>query len=288
MGLDRVIKSLVCPVCADPLAVNGNVLRCSHGHSFDVAREGYVNLLPGRAKASTADTAEMVAARREFLGAGPYDPLIAAVVDAAVHAVDPEVPGLVVDAGGGTGEYLAAVLAGLPERRGVSLDISKLACRVAARLLPDAGVIVADVWRPWSLRDRSAAIVLDVFSPRNAAEFHRVLSREGALIVVTPTALHLNSLVSAMGLLTVDPNKEVRLAEKLGELFELVSETLVTAELSLTRSQALAAAQMGPSAAHASADELGTRAASLEEPFLTVLSAVVATYRPKPRRQQTA
>jgi hypothetical protein len=165
----------------------------------------------------------------------------------------------------------------------VSLDISKFACRAAARAVPDAGVVVADVWRPLPLRDRAAAIVLDVFSPRNAAEFHRVLSRDGGLIVVTPTALHLNSLVSALGLLTVDPDKQVRLAEKLGDLFELESERLVTAELSLSREHALAAAQMGPSAAHVSAEELERRAHALDEPFLTVLSAVVAVYRPKRR-----
>jgi len=143
--------------------------------------------------------------------------------------------------------------------------------------------VVADIWRPLPLRDRTAAIVLDVFSPRNAAEFHRVLSREGALVVVTPTALHLNSLVSAMGLLTVDPDKQVRLAEQLGDLFAAESESLVTSELSLTREQALAAAQMGPSAAHVSAEELRTRAEQLYEPFLTVLSATVAVYRPKRR-----
>lgn len=283
MGLERVVKLLVCPVCRAPVAIKGGALGCGSGHSFDIAREGYVNLLPGRSKASTADTAEMVAARKAFLGSGPFEPLLTEVARAAAAAVDEDVPGVVLDAGGGTGEYLARVLDALPQRGGVVLDISKLACRVATRVVPSSGVVVSDVWRSLPLRDRSAAIVLDVFSPRNAAEFHRVLSRDGALIVVTPTSLHLASLVSAMGLLSVDPDKKARLVEQLGDLFELETETLVTSELSLTRAQALAAAQMGPIAAHVSAQELGTRADALEEPFLTVLSAVVAVYRPRSR-----
>jgi 23S rRNA (guanine745-N1)-methyltransferase len=287
-GLAGVVQALTCPVCSSRLHVTGGVLSCTSRHSFDIAREGYVNLLPGRAKASTADTAEMVAARKEFLAAGPFDPLLHAVAVAARGAVDEDVTGIVLDAGGGTGDYLRAVLEAMPERKGISLDISKLACRVAARSLPDAGVVVADVWKPLPLRDRAAALVLDIFSPRNASEFHRVLARDGALIVVTPTALHLASLVSAVGLITVDPDKQVKLAEKLSGHFKLLSETLVTAELSLTREQALAAAGMGPTGAHATPEELATRASALDEPFLTVLSVNVGVYRPLSRSERSA
>lgn len=287
-GLAGVVQALTCPVCSGRLHLADGTLSCGSRHSFDVAREGYVNLLSGRAKASTADTAEMVAARAAFLSAGPFDPLLRAVACAARDAVDEDVTGIVVDAGGGTGAYLGAVLEAMPERRGLSLDISKLACRVAARTLPDAGVVVADVWRPLPMRDRSAAVVLDVFSPRNASEFYRILARDGALIVVTPTALHLASLVSAMGLLSVDPDKQVRLTEKLSGHFALVSETLVTSELRLTRPQALAVAGMGPTGAHVSTEELAVRVAALEEPFLTVLSANVAVYRPLSRSERTA
>ncbi len=287
-GLAGVVQALVCPVCSARLELTDGVLSCASRHSFDVAREGYVNLLPGRAKASTADTAEMVAARGMFLSAGPFDPLLHAVARAARDAVDEDVTGIVLDAGGGTGDYLGAVLDAMPERRGISLDISKLACRVAARALPDAGVVVADVWKPLPLRDRAAALVLDIFSPRNASEFHRVLARDGALVVVTPTALHLASLVSAIGMLTVDPDKQVRLTEKLSGYFGLASETLVTSELRLTRPQALAAAGMGPTGAHASPAELAARVSALEEPFLTVLSANVAVYRPLSRSGRSA
>jgi hypothetical protein len=87
-------------------------------------------------------------------------------------------------------------------------------------------------------------------------------------------------------LLTVDPDKQVKLAEKLSCHFEQVSETLVTAELSLTHSQALAAAGMGPTGAHVTTDELAKRVSGLEEPFLTVLSVNVGVYRPLSRSER--
>lgn len=280
MSVSTVLDALACPICAGHLRQSGTSLRCPSRHSYDIAREGYVNLLPGRAKAHTADTAQMVAARRELLAGEAFGPLIRAVADASVSAVDDDVTGIVLDAGCGTGEYLQAVLAAMPERRGAGFDVSKLACRAAARLLPDAGFFVADTWREWPIRDRAAAVVLDVFAPRNAAETHRVLAREGALVVATPTALHLGALVSAVGLVTVDPLKTQRLSEKLGDLFTLEEEQVVTSELSLTPTEALAAVMMGPSAAHATAEEIAARLEPLGETIVALLSARVAVYRP--------
>ena len=87
-------------------------------------------------------------------------------------------PGLVVDLAGGTGHYLAGVLDALPHRNGACLDLSVPALRRAARAHPRAAALGADVWRPLPLADRSAALALGIFGPRNAAETGRILGPE--------------------------------------------------------------------------------------------------------------
>ncbi len=80
--IEPVLAALRCPICADPLTADAGALRCPAGHSFDVAKQGYANLLPGRGPAG-ADTPAMVATRAELLTAGHLRPVTAAVVDAA-------------------------------------------------------------------------------------------------------------------------------------------------------------------------------------------------------------
>src|SRR5437763_2537520 len=118
-----VIRALRCSVCGDPVELTERALRCAKRHSFDVAKQGYVNLLHAKVPAGTADTAEMVAARAEFLAAGHYAPLADLVAD---HA---DTSGLVVDAGAGTGYYLARVLDRQRGSAGLALDVSAMALR---------------------------------------------------------------------------------------------------------------------------------------------------------------
>ncbi len=282
MALSDVLDSLACPVCGAPIALHDRVVRCETGHAFDVAREGYVNLLPGRAKASTADTSAMVRARHEFLDTGAYAPIAALVAETTTHALSGAAAGVIADAGAGTGAYLAAALEANPTRFGVALDISKHAARVAARAHERIGSVVTDVWKHLPLRDGSTAVVLCIFSPRNAEEFARVLAPGGVLIVVTPAENHLAELTEPLGLLMVDPLKAERLSVKLSPHFEQLSEEHLTYRLALTRSQALAAALMGPIAAHVPADELARRAESLSDPVDVTVDVAVGAYRALP------
>src|SRR4051812_50175772 len=93
--LADVLPYLACPHCGADLALSGPVVRCASGHGFDVARQGYVSLLAGKAPVS-GDNADMVAARAEFLDAGHYAPIARAVVAAAGSAAP---GGSVADAG---------------------------------------------------------------------------------------------------------------------------------------------------------------------------------------------
>jgi 23S rRNA (guanine745-N1)-methyltransferase len=275
--LADVIGCLVCPMCGGALEHSPPAVRCAAGHSFDVARQGYVNLLAGGARAATGDTVEMVLAREAFLAAGHYAPLaerLAAVAAAAVR------DGLIVDAGGGTGAFLAAVLDRLPAATGLVIDVSKHALRRAARVSPRAAAVAWDVWRPLPLRPGCAALVLDVLAPRNGAEFRRILADEGALVVVSPTARHLEELIAPLGMISVDRRKEERLESALSAHFTLESSETLELELQLSADEVEAAVRMGPSAHHVAADDLHRRVAALAVPVRTAASFLVSLYRP--------
>lgn len=262
--LADVVHHLRCPVCAADLSLAGSALRCPAGHAFDVARQGYANLLTGRPHTGTADTPEMVAARAGFLDRGHFAPLAGLVAARAAERAPSG--GCVLDAGAGTGYYLAAVLDRLPDRSGMALDVSKHALRRAARSHPRAGAVVWDVWRPWPVRTGVAAVVLDVFAPRNGPEFHRVLRPDGVLIVVTPGARHLAELAGPLGLLSVDGRKAGRVAGTLGGRFRPAGAWSLELPLSLGHADVVSLAGMGPSARHLDPDTLAARVARLPEP----------------------
>jgi len=278
--LADIAPYLRCPHCEADLTLSDRVLGCSAGHRFDVARQGYVSLLPGDAHTGTADTAAMVAAREEFLGSGAYDPLTDAVVRAVVDAVESDqAPGCVVDAGGGTGHHLARVLDGCPDRVGVCCDLSRYAARRAARAHARMGAVVADVWRGLPVRDGSAAAVVDVFAPRNAAEFHRLLHPRGVLVVATPQPDHLSEVVQRFGLLSVDEDKPRRLREGLADLFTPDSQVSRRWPMRLSHREVVALVQMGPSAWHTT--DLEERLAGLAEPVEVTAAVDVTTYLPR-------
>lgn len=263
---DRVVAALTCPVCRDSLSGMDGMLRCGNGHSFDVARQGYVNLLAGTgtAKAGSADTAAMVADRAEFLAAGHYRPLAGAVASLV------DTGGLVVDAGAGTGYYLGAVLDRLPDAVGLAMDVSPAALRRAARGHQRLGAVVWDVWRPWPVRDGAADALVNVFAPRNGPEFHRVLRPGGLLVVVTPDTDHLAELGPA-GLLTVDPRKAERLAGTLGDRFEQVHRQRLGYPLALGEEDVRRVIGMGPAGHH-------DRPAAPAGPREVTASFVIAAY----------
>jgi 23S rRNA (guanine745-N1)-methyltransferase len=108
-ALGSAVTYLRCPVCGSSMSLSGAQLACRRSHSFDLARQGYVNLCAGRAGPGTGDSSAMVAARDRFLGRGHYRPLAASVRSLAAQC-DRAGPGLVVDLAGGTGYYLAEIL----------------------------------------------------------------------------------------------------------------------------------------------------------------------------------
>jgi 23S rRNA (guanine745-N1)-methyltransferase len=273
--LADVVACLVCPVCGAGLELADRGLGCPEGHAFDIARQGYANLLPGNARPGTADTPEMVRARDGFLKAGHF----AEPADRLALAVSRAAPSLVLDAGAGTGYYLGRILDRAPGAVGLALDISKHAARRAAKAHPRAGAVVADLWRPLPVRDGAADVVVNVFAPRNAAEFHRVLRDDGLLFTVTPSPRHLATLVEPLGLLTIDKRKTERMDAALAGYFKFDSRREIETEAVLTHDEVTTLVGMGPSAHHVPADLLRERLRPLPDPLTAPLSFVLSTYR---------
>ena len=253
-ALGEISPWLRCPVCHQELHSSDHQMACVSRHSFDIARQGYINLL-GQAAPANADTALMVAARDRFLTAGHYQPITDAVAAAVPRARR------LVEVGAGTGHHLAGVLEQLPEARGLAVDVSVPACRRAARAHPRLASVVADTWAGLPLRDNSVDAITCIFAPRNPSEFARVLSDNGVVVVVIPRPDHLLELREAHGLLNLGEDKKERLLQSTHGHLELVSSTDVSYGLSLSASDATDLVAMGPNAVHGRPAIAATRVA---------------------------
>ena len=276
-ALEAAAGYLRCPVCGGPMRLGDTQLSCGNGHGFDIARQGYVNLTAGRANPGTADTAAMIAGREEFLGRGHYRPLAESLASLA-SSCEPFGDGLVIDLAGGTGYYLAAALDALPGRHGLSVDLSTAALQRATRAHPRAAAAGADVWQHLPLASASAALVLSVFGPRNAAEIDRILTADGVLIVAAPGDAHLRELRGPLGLIGVDQRKRQRLADAFGHYAKAGSQVL-SYRLSLGHADLAALTAMGPSAHHIAPSALADRIKALPSPAAVTVDLRISAYR---------
>ncbi len=190
----RFLSDFVCPFCNKSLKKEKNVYICPDGHSFDIAREGYVHLLPVNKMHSKlpGDTREMVRARRSFLEAGYYT-LFSDKLNELTAKYAPDSP-TVVDAGCGEGYYTGRLCAYLKENgfnaRVSAFDISKEAVKYASKKYKDAEFAVASIF-DIPIKENSADIVTNIFAPIVPGEFFRILKKGGKLIIAVPGEYHL-------------------------------------------------------------------------------------------------
>jgi 23S rRNA (guanine745-N1)-methyltransferase len=277
----EVLDLLRCPLCGAPFTDVGGGVRCASGHRFDLARQGYLNLLGGPPPRH-ADTAAMVAARERFLGAGGYRPVAEALLAAARDGLETARDGVLsapalLEVGAGTGYYTAALLDGLGGR-GLALDISVAAARRAARAHPRVAAVVADVWTPLPLADAAVDVLACVFAPRNPREFARVLRPDGVLVVVTPLPQHLQELRAPLGLLEVEEDKQDRLAGALSAQFDPLGAAELRYAASWSAPTVVDLVAMGPNAFHVDPDALVERVAALTEPVPVTVAVSVTTW----------
>jgi 23S rRNA (guanine745-N1)-methyltransferase len=273
---------LACPHCGETLRETAGSLRCPRSHTFDLARQGYVNLLTESAP-NEGDSAEMVAARAAVLERGHLGPLRDAIADEAVDKLAAGTGGI-LDVGGGTGHHLSAVLDRSEERAGLVLDLSTYAARRAARAHTRAGAAVCDVWSRLPVRDDAAALVLSAFAPRNGSEFARVLAPGGSAVVAWPTERHLLELVRPVGTVSVDERKRELVDSAMAPLKRAGCRE-VEFVIHVSRDEAIDLVAMGPTAHHLSREEIGRRLEGAEADSVTV-SVEVAVFRPSSQSAQ--
>lgn len=189
----------ICPVCGLELYHETKTLRCGKGHSYDIAREGYVNLLLANQKGSRepGDSPDMLHARRRFLTAGYYSRLADAITGSItqyIDEVDRDVT--ILDAGCGEGYYTENIYRN-PEintRASIcGIDISREGIKLAAKRRSSIQWGVAGV-HSIPIHDGKVDIILNIFAPHDAAEFNRITAGDGILILVTPGPEHLMGL----------------------------------------------------------------------------------------------
>lgn len=186
------MANILCPLCGGLLRREENRLVCPQNHSFDVARQGYVNLLPVNRKKSLhpGDTKEQVAARRTFLDGGYYAPIAEAVVEAAKEFCPQGRE--ILDVGCGEGYYGTQVAAALSGAHLTGLDISKDAVRLAAgRHKQGTWICGTAASLPFS---KEFDLLISMFALTIPEEFSRVLKDGGIFIQVLAAEDHLMGL----------------------------------------------------------------------------------------------
>jgi len=274
--LSDVIDLLADPVDGSPLHAGDvseggdwRTLVSDSGHSYDVARQGYVTLAGGAGLRYSGDDAEMISARETFLSGGHFAPFVEAVSENVADVLDDagvadDAHPAIVEIGAGTGYYLSHTLDSVPGSRGVGIDVSVPAAKRLAHCHPRVGAVVADAWSRLPLLDNSVDAVTVIFAPRNAAEFARILTEHGQVVVLTADAGHLAELRAPLGIIDVEEGKVERMISQASGHLVPVGEP-ETVEFTMNLDQASIAAQIGmsPSARHIHPDVLAERIATL-------------------------
>lgn len=188
----------ICPVCGDSLTSNNRTYMCRNGHSFDIARQGYVNLLCSQQSSLKrhGDDRVMVSARKEFLEKGYYNPLIEKLCKITLPFVQKTVS--ILDAGCGEGWYCGKICQYLKSAdvkvNFTGIDISKDALKYAGRRCGnDVSLAVASVYN-MPIGNNTQDLVFNIFSPLAENEYSRILKNGGILIRVAPLEKHLFGL----------------------------------------------------------------------------------------------
>lgn len=240
-ALNPRFPALLCPVCGAALKAGEGRLACKNGHAYDIARQGYVNLAPGKGAFYTGALFE---SRRAVFARGFYKELAARVDQLARRFIRRENP-VLLDAGCGEGYYTGAVLPGAPCAK-IGLDLSREAVRMASSAYPGALFAVADLTRI-PLPAHSVDCVLDILTPADYGEFSRVLRRSGVVIKAVPGEGYLRQLRALKG---VAARADASAADYFTGRMRLLGRERVTYTLPVTPEEAALFFGMTPLTSH--------------------------------------
>ena len=238
---------LQCPVCRKPLFPSADGYQCAEMHSFDAAKQGYVNLVLSHNKHSKepGDGPEMIQSRRRFLNLGYYNRVSDGINEAIIAVLSGLAQGCdcsLLDAGCGEGFYLQRLKTALGHGSAAhqaiiyhGIDVSKFAVRQATQRDRGMDWFVASI-NDLPFVDTSLDLVLSVFSPANIPEFARIIKSTGSLVFVSPGPQHLNGLREIIYPVTRE-HQPPTIIEKAQELFAPATVTRVTYPLALQNQQ---------------------------------------------------
>ncbi|MBK5211544.1 MAG: methyltransferase domain-containing protein [Coriobacteriia bacterium] len=277
----EVLALLRCPICQSELHEDALALVCENNHSFDRSKLGYVTLLSGDAIQNTADNLDMVFCRQRFHTRNYYKPFAQKLAD-EVAAVVPSTGAIVADIGAGTGYYSAVLTRAIPGIEIVDFDLSKRALQRAVQLSSVITAIVADTWAGLPVKDEAFDALINVFAPRNAEDFARIVKPGGYVFVSTPTPKHLLEIREAAHLIRIgrqDSDKKADLREKMIPYFDLVKTETIEFPLAFDERSVYDLVMMGPNAYHTDGDELLHVIGELQRPIEATFSVDLHTYR---------
>jgi 23S rRNA (guanine745-N1)-methyltransferase len=256
---------LRCPNCFEHLSpVAERVYGCERGHRFDRSKHGYLTLLPPNAPHTTGDDRAMLEARAAVLDGGAFAPIAIAIAEAVKEcaiASGTQQP-RIADLGCGTGYYSAHISQELARLELLVGDRSPEAVRMSGRALRDATGVVLDIWRPLPIRTATADVVLNIFSPRNALEFARILRPTGHVVTVVPTTAHLSELRDDGAMLDVPGEKAGLVESQLVQVgLEMQSRSPVEYRFDASPEVQGRLVAMGPAAYHAAPQPAGDQPA---------------------------
>jgi 23S rRNA (guanine745-N1)-methyltransferase len=264
--------SLACPLCGSPLTQVAKVFRCVKGHSFDLAKEGYLSLLHGRLKGEgRGDTKAMMLARDRVHRAGVFDPLVTALNSLSLAAP----LNRMLELGCGEGFFLGHIARTHHIGTSYGLDLSVDAVKLAAKSRQATLILRADLLQPLPFADNSLDLVQSIFAPRPLPEIKRLLRPGGSALFVYPQPDHWQELRTFLPLAKIG---EEKLAASDLAGFESVSVQEVRAPRELTHAQLVDLVEMSPSI-HRLTREASPWKNQLPAALTATLSVRVALFR---------
>lgn len=264
-ALTKQMNLLQCPICTMPVTLEQHAqLVCRENHSFDLSKQGYVNLAP-QAHVTKYDRT-LFEARKVMMTSGFFQPVIDRLVElmASFSSDSPTV----LDAGSGEGSHLAALISALGQgASGVGIDLAKEGVLAAAKDYPGNSWIVADLAN-CPFKDDAFDVILNILSPANYKEFTRLLKEDGVLLKIVPEKAYLKQLRTIF-YEDAEKEKEGNAVDSVAAHFKQVKTERITYDFPLDANLLQCLIRMTPLTWGASEEKIAYALTS-EMPFITV------------------